>query len=158
VKIDYSVLLRLLPLIWGRCVVLSAQWHRYNQGGMGFKLRTRKYQERTWKPQMSKWNEQRKREMRTARPAGLEFRRSFRFTMCMKNSCFWLLCRSLYNENELLVISNLTWLDFPQWPSLSARRLYGIMGLAWWLDMCNLSSINSIRMICDLWNSLFLWI
>jgi hypothetical protein len=51
------------------------------------------------------------------RPVGLKNggvvknRRSLSYTTTIKKSCFWMCCCSLHNENALLVISNLTWLD-----------------------------------------------
>jgi hypothetical protein len=56
--------------------------------------------------EQTKWRE-RERKIQSNR---LEPRRSFSYTIITRNSCFWLCSFSL--QNELLVISNLTWYDF----------------------------------------------
>jgi hypothetical protein len=52
------------------------------------------FQKLTGTTQMSKKNEQKKREkIHTVRPAGLKTRRSFSYTIITKNSCFfWFDC------------------------------------------------------------------
>jgi hypothetical protein len=53
-----------------------------------------------------------KKEIHIVRPAGLKIRRSFSYTIITKNSCFDCAVALSTMKNELMLISNLTWLDF----------------------------------------------
>jgi hypothetical protein len=63
-----------------------------------------------WAGKMSRERERKK--IHTVRPAGLKPRRSFSYTKITKSSCFDCAVALCTMQNELLVISNLTWLDF----------------------------------------------
>jgi hypothetical protein len=84
--------------------------------------------------QMSKQNEQKMREkIHTVRPAGLKPRRSFSYTITTKNSWFDCAVALCTTQNALLVISNLTWLEFlcghPRGRGFPTRKGKGVLVL-----------------------------